>query len=248
MITIDYQQLDVRPGHQVLDLGCGAGRHAFEAYRRGADITAFDQSEEDLLAVKAMFEAMADAGEAGPLAPGGPAAEAITVQGDARAMPFDDATFDRVIAAEVLEHIEADTAAIAEVARVLRPGGLAAVTVPRWGPEKVCWLLSDAYHANEGGHVRIYTRSVLTERLHRAGLRVVGRHHAHALHSPYWWLKCLVGVERDAAAVRAYHRMLVWDMMQAPRLTRWTERALNPVIGKSLVLYVRKDGGEPADG
>jgi len=206
-------------------------------------VTAFDQNEEDLVTVKSVFGAMAEAGEAGAVAPGGPAAEAATVHGDATAMPFADGEFDRVIAAEVLEHIPADEAAIGEIARVLRPGGLAAVTVPRWWPEKVCWLLSDAYHANEGGHIRIYTRSVLTERLNRAGLQVVGHHYAHALHSPYWWLKCAVGVDRDVAAVRAYHRMLVWDLMRGPRLTRWSERALNPVLGKSIVLYVRK----PAD-
>ena len=243
MITIDYGRLDVRPGLRVLDVGCGAGRHAFETYRRGAHVTAFDRNEEDLLTVKAMFGAMAEAGEAGAVAPGGPGAEATAVHGDATAMPFADGDFDRVIAAEVLEHIVEDQAAMGEIARVLRPGGLAAVTVPRWGPEKVCWLFSDAYHANEGGHVRIYTRSVLTERLEHAGLQVVGHHYAHALHSPYWWLKCAVGVDRDAAAVRAYHRLLVWDMMRAPRLTRWSERALNPVVGKSIVLYVRK----PAD-
>ena len=34
---------------------------------------------------------------------------------------------------------------------------MVAVTVPRYGPERVCWALSDAYHANEGGHIRIYT-------------------------------------------------------------------------------------------
>jgi len=243
MITIDYGRLDVRPDQRVLDVGCGGGRHAFQAYRLGAHVTAFDQNEEDLVTVKSVFGAMAEAGEAGAVAPGGPAAEAATVHGDATAMPFADGEFDRVIAAEVLEHIPADEAAIGEIARVLRPGGLAAVTVPRWWPEKVCWLLSDAYHANEGGHIRIYTRSVLTERLNRAGLQVVGHHYAHALHSPYWWLKCAVGVDRDVAAVRAYHRMLVWDLMRGPKLTRWSERALNPVLGKSIVLYVRK----PAD-
>ena len=43
-------------------------------------------------------------------------------------------------------------------------------------------------------------------------------HHAHALHSPFWWLKCAVGVEKpDHPAVTAYHKLLVWDMMQRPR-------------------------------
>lgn len=234
MITIDFRYFPVGPGNRVLDLGCGAGRHAFEAYRRGAHVVAFDADERELVGVKAMFEAMDEAGEAGP----GGVAE--TVHGDALAMPFPDATFDRVIAAEVLEHIGDDDAAIAEIARVLRPGGVVAVTVPRYGPEKVCWLLSDEYHANEGGHVRIYRGDALVAKLRAAGLQPLARHHAHALHAPYWWLKCAVGPSRDVAPVRAYHRLLVWDMMSAPRLTRAAERALNPVIGKSLVLYLRK--------
>jgi len=40
--------------------------------------------------------------------------------------------------------------------------------------------------------------------------------------------------------VRAYHRLLVWDITDAPKLTRWTERLLNPVMGKSLILYADK--------
>lgn len=234
MMTIDFRYFPVGPGDRVLDVGCGAGRHAFEAYRRGADVTAFDADERELVGVKAMFEAMAEAGEAGP---GG---SARAIHGDALAMPFPDAAFDRIIAAEVLEHLPDDGGALSEIARVLCPGGVAAVTVPRWGPEKICWLLSDAYHANEGGHVRVYRRGELVRRLRSAGLELLGRHHAHALHSPYWWLKCAIGPDRDTALVRAYHRLLVWDMMAAPRLTRAAERALNPVIGKSLVLYVRK--------
>jgi SAM-dependent methyltransferase len=248
VITVDFRYFPVGPGDRVLDLGCGAGRHAFEAYRRGADVTALDADERELAGVGEMFAAMTSAGEAGPGAAGG---SAVTVHGDALAMPFPDACFDRVVAAEVLEHIPDDATAVAEIARVLRPGGVAAVTVPRWGPEKICWLLSDAYHANEGGHVRIYRRGLLLRRLRAAGLEPLGGHHAHALHAPYWWLKCAVGPDRDTAAVRAYHRLLVWDMMAAPRLTRTAERLLNPVIGKSLVLYVRKPhpvGGSHAAG
>jgi len=165
------------------------------------------------------------------------------VGGDATAMPFGDEVFDRVIAAEVLEHVPGDQCALAEIARLLRPGGLLAVTVPAWLPERICWQLSADYHNTPGGHVRIYTRPGLEAKLRAAGLVVGGHHHAHALHSPYWWLKCAVGVHDDAHPLaRAYHRMLVWDITRRPAVTRAAERLLNPLIGKSLVLYARKPG------
>lgn len=237
MLTVDFDRFAVRPGERVLDLGCGAGRHAFELYRRGADVVAFDQNAADLADVAVMFEAMAAEGEVPA------AARARTVEGDALALPFGDGEFDKIIAAEILEHIPDDARAIAELFRVVRPGGLVAVTVPRWLPEKVNWLLSDAYHEVEGGHVRIYRESELASRLAAAGFVVEGHSFAHALHSPYWWLKCAVGVDNDDfPLVRAYHRLLVWDMMQAPPLTRIAERLLNPVIAKSVVLYCRKPG------
>jgi SAM-dependent methyltransferase len=165
-----------------------------------------------------------------------------TVCADARHLPFDDGGFDVVIAAEVLEHIDEDATAIAELCRVLRPGGLLAVTVPRWWPERVCWALSSEYHNVPGGHVRIYRRSDLAERLRRSGLVIAPpHHHAHALHSPYWWLRCLLGLSREQpAAARLYHRFLVYDLMHRPRWTRSLERALNPVLGKSVVLYAHR--------
>ncbi|EHR53671.1 methylase involved in ubiquinone/menaquinone biosynthesis [Saccharomonospora marina XMU15] len=235
MLTVDFDRLGVGPGSKVIDVGCGAGRHSFEAYRRGADVVAFDQDEPELANVASMFEAMASEGQV----PDGAAAR--TVPGDALELPFADESFDCVIASEILEHIPEDDKAIWQLARVVRPGGTVAVTVPRWLPERVCWLLSDAYHEVEGGHVRIYRESELLGKLVAAGLRPVGREHAHALHSPYWWLKCAVGVDReDHPLPKAYHRMLVWDMMRAPLVTRTAERLLNPLLGKSLVLYLVK--------
>jgi SAM-dependent methyltransferase len=235
MLTVDYQRLDMKAGERLLDLGCGGGRHAFEAAKRGARVVAIDAGADEVARVRDTLGAMAEAGEIRN--PSGTGA----VQGDALRLPFPDAVFDRVIAAEVLEHIPSDSDAMRELVRVLRPGGLMAVTVPRYGPELVNWILSDEYHNTPGGHVRIYRRSELTERLERAGLRMIGSHHAHSLHSPYWWLRCAVGPKRDdQPLVKAYHRLLVWDITRSPWVTRTADRFLNPVMGKSLVVYARK--------
>lgn len=115
------------------------------------------------------------------------------------------------------------------------------VSVPRNFPERLCWALSRQYRNEEGGHVRIYRRRELLALLQSAGAQPWGRGFAHALHAPYWWLKCLLGLKRDQAPlVKLYHRFLIWDMMKRPRLTRTLEALLNPLIGKSLVLYLRK--------
>lgn len=235
MLTVDFDRLGIEPGDRAIDIGAGAGRHSFELYRRGLDVVAFDRSAEDMKAVGDMFAAMELEGQV----PEGALARAEV--GDALALPYDDETFDVVLISEVLEHVPEDDRAIAEFVRILKPGGVAAVTVPRWLPEKVCWALSDAYHEVEGGHVRIYKADELAAKLTAAGLTVRDRDHAHALHSPYWWLKCAVGVDNDDNPLtKAYHRLLVWDLMQGPWLTRTAESLLNPVLGKSVVFYLEK--------
>ncbi|MEU3573776.1 methyltransferase domain-containing protein [Kitasatospora sp. NPDC036755] len=238
MLTVDFSRFPLAPGDRVLDLGCGGGRHAFECYRRGANVIALDQNAEEIAEVRKWFAAMEQAGEA----PEG--ASAAAIEGNALALPFEDEYFDKIIISEVMEHIPDDKGVLDEMFRVLKPGGLLAVTVPRWLPEKICWALSDEYHANEGGHIRIYRGDELLGKLKDAGLEPYGTHHAHALHSPYWWIKCAVGVDNDKALpVKAYHQLLVWDIVGTPvisSLTKAAERALNPVIGKSFVAYASK--------
>jgi SAM-dependent methyltransferase len=237
VLTVGFERLGVRAGDRLLDLGAGGGRHAFEAQRRGAAVTALDA---DAAAIKDVSTMMAAIALEDP-ADSPPGGAGTVVVGDALRLPFAPEAFDRVIAAEVLEHIPDDRGALVELARVLRPGGTLAVTVPRWWPELLNWALSDDYHTTPGGHVRIYRRGVLVERLGRAGLELYASHHAHALHSPYWWLRAAVGVSDEAHPwVRAYHRMLVWDITAHTPVTRIPEAILNPILGKSLVLYLRK--------
>jgi hypothetical protein len=104
-------------------------------------------------------------------------------------------------------------------------------------------MLSDEYHAPKsvGGHVRIYSATELKAKLRSAGLEVIDSHHAHALHSPYWWLKCAVGPRNnDHSLVKKYREFLEWDIMTQPRSMQVAERALSPLMGKSFVVYSRK--------
>jgi len=148
VLTVDFDRLGLQPGDRVLDLGCGAGRHAFEMYRRGADVIAFDQDGDELAGVLELFAAMKEAGEV----PEG--AEADIKEGDALALPFADGEFDRVVAAEILEHVPADIQALDELVRVTRPGGLVVVAYTNWlspwgGHETSPWHYLGGYPAAE---------------------------------------------------------------------------------------------------
>jgi SAM-dependent methyltransferase len=227
--TIDLRRLPLRPGDRVLDLGCGEGRHGIEAARqRAVDVYAVDLNADDLRTARSRHRE----------AVGTSRATFYVLQADALRLPFPDHCFDRVICAEVLEHLPDYDGALAEINRVLKPGGLFAVSVPRFGPEWICWQLSRGYRESPGGHVRIFHQHELRDAVSRYGMVCYDRHWSHALHSPYWWLKCLFWERADdVALVRAYHRLLVWDLMARPPIMRLLEQLLNPLIGKSTVLY-----------
>ncbi|MEM7339551.1 MAG: class I SAM-dependent methyltransferase [Actinomycetota bacterium] len=242
MLTVDYDRLALRPGMTVLDLGAGFGRHAFETARRGANVFAVDLARDELVSCANTFAAMYLDDEFGSEVGVGVA------QADGGRLPFRDGSFDRIIASEVLEHVPDDLGVMAELWRVLKPGGRMAATVPSAIPEQICWWLNEAYHApiSEGGHVRIYARPELDTKLAASGFSVVDHHRAHALHSPYWWLKCAVGLDNtDHPLVKNYLKLLTWDITDAPTVTRTADRLLNPVLGKSLVVYA--DRPHPAD-
>ena len=237
MLTIRFNRLGLRPGDKFLDAGAGFGRHAFEAARQGATVFALDYAAEEVLTTRNTFGAMLEAKQITEKVYGG------VLRGDATKLPFEDNTFDCVVTSEVLEHIQDDVSVISELHRVLKPGGSLGVTVPSWWPEKINWMLSDEYHAPKsvGGHVRIYSATELKAKLRSAGLEVTDSHHAHALHSPYWWLKCAVGPRNNEhSLVKKYREFLEWDIMTHPRSMQVAERALSPLMGKSFVVYSRK--------
>lgn len=236
MITVDFDRLSLKPGARILDVGCGSGRHTDAASRVQRVVTiGLDIRFEDVTAAKERLRFAKELGESG----GGFCA---VMTADINCLPFKDSFFDLVICSEVLEHIPDHESAVSEILRVLAPGKDLVVSVPRYIPERICWALSRDYCNSNDGHIRIYKKDELTGLLERAGAKKWKTCYAHSLHTPYWWLKCLVGPTReDSRLVNLYHAFLVWDMMKRVRITRMLDSLLNPVFGKSLVLYLRKD-------
>lgn len=235
MLTVDFKHFKLEKGDKVLDLGCGEGRHIISFYLEAeVDAVGVDLCLKDLLAAKEKFAPFADKDN--------PAKSLNLTSANALQLPFADNTFDKVICSEVLEHIPDYEGALAEIKRILKPGGLFCASVPRFWPEWVCWHYSDDYHENEGGHVRIFLEKQLRRKIEKQGFRFYHKHWAHALHSPYWMMQCMDWQNKDdSRLIKAYHKLLVWDMMEKPWITRATEKALNPVLGKSVVMYFEKE-------
>ena len=197
-----------------------------------AHVVAFDHDADELAAVDAMFRAMDAAGEP----PAG--ATARVVRGDVLALPFPDGAFDKVIAAEVLEHIPDDVRAMAEIARSFVPaagspspcrgGGRSGSAGRCRGNTTTCRVAtsgSTAATSSPSGSAPPASR--------RAAATTPTRCTA-----PYWWLNCAFG--QQSLPSKAWHQVLVWDIIKRPWLTRTAESLLNPVLGKSLVVYVDK--------
>jgi SAM-dependent methyltransferase len=235
LITVDFNRLNIKPGYKILDIGCGPARHTCAAYRfEKVFAVGADLSFGDIIKAKEQLEYHDMIGEHA----GGSWGLFVS---DITSLPFSDNYFDLVICSEVLEHIPSENVAINEIIRVLKPGNNLVVSVPRYLPERICWALSDEYHDVNQGHIRIYKKRKLIEILEDAGVKHWDTCYAHSLHVPYWWLKCLVGPARnDSMLVNLYHRFLTWDIMQKPLITRFLDNMLNPVLGKSLVLYLKK--------
>jgi ubiquinone/menaquinone biosynthesis C-methylase UbiE len=241
MLTIDPGRLALQAGLRVLDAGCGQGRHSLELLRRGCQAVAVDLNLADLRYTRYLLADLTRGQAQGSSASSGHSVPPafLVLRGDAGRLPFPDASFDRVLCSEVLEHVESPERAAAELVRVLKPRGLLAVSVPTPVSEWIMRYSSDDYFNSPGGHVRIFTFPAVRRLLAGQGLDVVDLHFEHAFHSLYWWVRCVFGLHAEDHPAIHHFRKVLTHALFSPALTR-AERWSNWVLPKSMVVYAAK--------
>jgi ubiquinone/menaquinone biosynthesis C-methylase UbiE len=144
---------DIKPFERVLDLGCGPGDGTARIAQTGATAIGLDYSEG--MIVKARKE---------------PATTGKLTRGDAGRLPFKDASFDKVVCTNSFHHYPDHFAALKEVRRVLKPGGMLVLVDPR-ADNIFGWVAIDVAEKMVFGldEVRIFSREAWTRMLHDAG-------------------------------------------------------------------------------
>ena len=234
MLTVDYKLMDVGAGQRLLDVGCGNGRHTWAAYcLYDCQVMALDMLQVDLQKTRYTLYTADDGKEKGN--------GWLVVRGDAATLPLRSGSFDRVICSEVLEHVADPKRSVGELVRVLKDDGVIAVSVPTRLTESVYWRISRQYSRNPGGHVRIFKAKDIIQLLRDHDLEIFGVRHKHSLHSIYWLLRCMFGVNNENALIpRMYHSLLVWDLKTKTRPVRLLDDLCNHLFPKSIVIYARK--------
>jgi SAM-dependent methyltransferase len=231
--NVDTDQLKVVPGSRILDLGCARGEHALALARAGFDVVGADSDAAllELLRTNAGNEGLA----------------VETWLQDVQAGLPEAGTFDAVVCTEVLEHVPDYRLAMREIARALKPGGRACISVPTALTELVFHQIHPHY-VEDSTHVNVFTRSLLTLELERAGLRVLHTEGRNSEWTAFWLIHGRARSRFDHTGTpvenehltQRYWRARHWLMRL--RIDAAARRIGNRLLPKSLYVYAERVG------
>jgi SAM-dependent methyltransferase len=230
--NIRLDLLALSPGSHVLDLGCAAGDQTLELARRGLRVVGADIDRRllDRLEHRIAEEKLACH------------TLLIDVQ---EGLPVPAGTFDAVVSTEVLEHVMDYRKAIAELVRVLKPGGRACVAVPTALSELVFHRIHPTY-VRDSTHVNVFSRALLVSELRAAGLEIVSFERRNFEWSVFWLLHGCARSRFDHTGTPIEHfglTRLYWRMRRVLRVLRVEHLLIslgNRVFPKSIYVYATK--------
>ncbi|KJS15107.1 MAG: hypothetical protein VR78_09230 [Hoeflea sp. BRH_c9] len=156
--------------------------------------------------------------------------------GDIRALPVADGSVDLVTATDVVEHVDQDEAALREIRRILRPGGVALITVPAFPS---LWGLQD----EKSHHYRRYRMGPFLRLLERSGLKAERKFHFNfLLFVPIFMARQAIKLARvDLDSENEVNNPLLNRILSAVfRLDVMTAPYLRPPFGVSILVLARR--------
>ena len=233
MLTFDFNRININPEGTMLDLGCGEGRHIFGLMEKFPDLKC--------IGLDPHIESLEKAFEGLKFLESISNSKTNFLSGSAYSLPFSDDSFDLVVCSEVLEHLHDYKDAIKEINRVLKPGGQFLASVPAEFPEKICWLLSEAYQNQPGGHLRIFKKNELIKEVAEHNFSFESSQRFHSIHSAYWWLRCLFWKSQESnIIIKGYKKILERHILKKPFFLNLIDKIFNPILGKSIAFYFVK--------
>lgn len=156
----------------VVDVGCGAGGASMFCAQRGASVHFLDLDADKV--AQAAERLSKDHGD-----------RCVGIVSDCTPLPLEDSLASRVIAMEMLEHVQDPLAVMKELVRVGRPGALYLISVPDAKGELLQKKFADPAHFEEPNHVRIFTSAELEQLVEESGL-IVERKQATGFYWVIW--------------------------------------------------------------
>jgi SAM-dependent methyltransferase len=223
-----FEGFPINSEDSVLDIGCGDGPFSSFCAERGAEVIFADINAEKVAAIESMLKNSA----------------ARAIQGlvtDAKPIPLPDGRVNKIIAMEVLEHVEDPAQFMRELVRVAKPGAQFLITVPDPLGESVQKKLAPDEYFEHPNHIRVFQRDEFARLIEDAGL-IIERRADYGFYWSIWWF-FFWACKQDLSP--PWHPLLeswtnTWSMLlstpDGPRI----KKALDEAMPKSQAIIARK--------
>jgi len=237
-----FKDFSISAEDSVLDVGCGAGGATLFCANRGAHVVFTDVVAETIESLKIRVAQT-------------PARKSEGIVSNSLPLPVANASMSRVIAMEVLEHVEEPAAFMSELVRVGKPGALYLLAVPDPVGEKIQKEIAPISHFEQPNHIHIFEREAFANLVTGSGLEIL-RRDAYGFYWSIWMLLFWTsakseGTEFDGASLDfvkpPYPAILndwarLWrQVIQMPESAAM-KQALDQLLPKSQVIIARKPG------
>lgn len=215
----------------VVDVGCGEGYASQFAARCGAAVYAVDVDANALAAVERHMHSQM------------PARPFRTLLSDANPLPLAEGVATRVVAQEVLEHVDDPQQFLGELARIGQPGALYLLSVPDPASESLQKGLAPASYWCKPNHLRVFARTEFERLVRDAGLEIEKRL-SYSFFWAMWWLLYWASegnfdIGTPGSPVLTHWHKTWTALLKTPNGPR-IKQALDDLMPKSQVILARK--------